>query len=327
MKYILGIDTSNYTTSVALIDQDHNIIEDRRRSIKVKEGMKGIRQSEALFQHIDNLPDLIEGLPGKYGDSIDAVCVSSRPRPVKGSYMPVFKAGMNSARLISDALGSVLIKTSHQEGHIEAGKYIYGGGYRPDLISDDGLAVFHLSGGTTEILFENRIIGGSKDISFGQLLDRMGAYSGYSFPAGRELDEIAVKRLKKEGSYEKIKSQTFDSFKNISKTGLEINLSGLDSQVKRIMKDINDPGEKESIISSVFYLISLCLETLTTELKKQYNVENVLYVGGVSSSTFIRDHITKSMEKGEPKVLFGAPELSVDNAVGVAIVGGKEIWQ
>ena len=57
---ILGIDTSNYKTSVALIQRDGTVIHDLRRLLRVKQGEKGLRQSAALFQHIENLPSMIE---------------------------------------------------------------------------------------------------------------------------------------------------------------------------------------------------------------------------------------------------------------------------
>ncbi len=327
MKYVLGIDTSNYTTSVSIIDRDFKIIEDQRTAIRVREGMKGIRQSEALFQHLENLPDMLEGVLLKYASELEGVCVSSRPRPVTGSYMPVFKAGVNAGKLISDSLNIPLIMTSHQEGHIEAGKYPENGEFEPDSISNDVLAVFHLSGGTTEILLGNEIIGGSKDISFGQVVDRMGVAAGFAFPAGAELDQIALAELEKAGSYDKIKEMALKEFKYISKDGLMVNLSGLDSQIKRLAENKTDMDEKKgAMIAAVFYLISHCLKTLTMDLKKQYNVSKVLFVGGVSSSSFIKNYLTGEKELNDIKIHFGRPGLSVDNAVGVAIIGGRELW-
>lgn len=323
-KYILGIDTSNYTTSVAIIDNQFKIIADKRKAITVNKGMKGIRQSEALFQHLENLPDLLDNLLSEYGSKLSAICVSDRPRPVEGSYMPVFKAGINFGRVISDSLNIPLFYTSHQESHVEAGKY-----QTPLFNEDNGkvTGIFHLSGGTTEILLDNKIVGGSKDISMGQLIDRMGVKSGVSFPAGKELDKLALAGLKEYGSYENIKKHVNKTFKPISKNGLKINLSGLDSQLDRIIESDSYNTDISELSAQVFYLISQCLQALTKDLKKQYNILSVLFVGGVSSSKFIRNYLLEESNNDQVNIHFGKPELSTDNAVGTAIKGGRIIWR
>ena len=51
----LGIDTSNYTTSIAAVGGETINI---RRVLEVEKGKRGLRQSEALFCHIKALPEL-----------------------------------------------------------------------------------------------------------------------------------------------------------------------------------------------------------------------------------------------------------------------------
>ena len=62
MNLVLGIDTSAYTTSLALISQTGELIEDVRQVLEVEEGKRGLRQSEALFLHIKNIPSLFAEL-------------------------------------------------------------------------------------------------------------------------------------------------------------------------------------------------------------------------------------------------------------------------
>lgn len=81
MGYILGIDTSNYKTSIAVIDHKKHIICDLRRFLTVKQGERGLRQSDALFQHIQNLPELMEEMRRMFDGRIDAVACSFRPPP------------------------------------------------------------------------------------------------------------------------------------------------------------------------------------------------------------------------------------------------------
>ena len=193
-RFILGIDTSNYKTSIAVTDKQLNIICDLRRFLRVKQGERGLRQSDALFQHIKNLPELIEEMGISGGCRFEAIAYSSKPRPAEGSYMPVFLAGESFARSLASVMGIPALAFSHQEGHIEAIKSFSG------LRSRKQILACHFSGGTSELLkaadnsrgYDIEIIGGSRDIAFGQVIDRAGVLMGMSFPSGEEMDKAAM---------------------------------------------------------------------------------------------------------------------------------------
>ena len=189
----LGIDTSAYTTSVAVVDHNGACLSDARRLLAVKSGERGLRQSEAFFQHVNQLPELLaQALTDAGRPTLTGIAVSTAPRDVEGSYMPVFQAGVRLAESLSIALGIPLYRTTHQDGHLMAGCQSH-----PELLSRPFLAV-HLSGGTTEILvcrfvgtgFEAELVGGSKDLSFGQLIDRVGVRLGLPFPAGKAMEAL-----------------------------------------------------------------------------------------------------------------------------------------
>ena len=228
-KYILGIDTSNYKTSVAVTDDKNNIICDQRVFLKVKQGEKGLRQSDALFQHIRNMPYLINEAMKAIAGHLAAVSFSDRPRPVEGSYMPVFLAGESFGKTIAASLDIPYISFSHQEGHIEAVKAFSA------HKDKDRLLACHFSGGTCEVLsirekngrYEIKIVGGSKDISFGQVIDRAGVKLGMSFPAGEEMDITAV-----EASY------ATDLLTPVKVREGKINLSGIDTQFQRLADNL-----------------------------------------------------------------------------------------
>ena len=189
MKAALGIDTSCYTTSVALAVEDGALLS-RRRLLDVEQGARGLRQSEALFQHVQRLPALLEDMLSKAGEAqIACVCASARPRDAEGSYMPVFTAGTGFARAIAASLRVPFYETSHQQGHVRAA--MEGAGALPE----EFLAL-HLSGGTTEALrvrpgLKVELLGGSNDLHAGQLVDRVGVRMGLSFPAGPALEKLA----------------------------------------------------------------------------------------------------------------------------------------
>jgi len=303
-RNILGIDTSNYKTSVAITDRNGNIICDFRELLQIKKGDKGLRQSDALFQHIKILPDLIEKAMSclKFNE-IAAVSVSTKPRPLLDSYMPVFKAGESIGRSIAASLGVDLFEFSHQEGHIEAVKYY------SRLKNEPNLLCFHLSGGTCELLkIENskiKIIGGSKDISFGQLLDRVGVGLGLNFPAGEELDKIAVT-----GQKSKI-------IKKIELQGLYFNLSGVETKSLRNL-------EMDGLVPEIFEKISDLLIRLSIKAMEETSLHNIVFTGGVAESLFIRNEIIRNVQGN---IVFGVRNLSSDNAVGISLLGGKSLWQ
>jgi len=295
MSY-LAFDTSNYTTSVACITDNGFISE--RKLLEVKQGDKGLRQSDALFQHVKQLPSLMKQLncPG----DISAVGVSTRPRSVEGSYMPVFLAGISFAQTAASVLGVPLYEFSHQDGHIMAGIC---SSNAEELLDEEFISV-HLSGGTTEILktafngkaFSCEIVGGTKDISAGQLIDRTGVMLGMKFPCGKELDNLSKKAV----SGIKLPVSCSDGY---------FNLSGLENKVKA------SSAAPEEIAKGVFESIALVLRKSITFCCEKYKISNVLMVGGVASNTHIRCALA---EEKNITVYFATPEMSTDNACGIA---------
>lgn len=313
----LGIDTSNYKTSVAVTAADGEILFNYQSFLNVKSGERGLRQSEALFQHVQKLPEALEnafetkGVRGRIG----AVSVSARPRPVTGSYMPVFTAGQGAARSIAASIGVPLYEFSHQEGHIEAVKHYSA------MADEKRLICFHFSGGTTEALLYDEdissieIIGGSLDLAYGQVLDRIGVAMGYNFPCGHEMDMLALSV-----DHEKIDKDLLTRVK--VKDGY-VNLSGIETQCQRILE--KQERSHENLSASLMYELSRSVADMTIFLSEKYHIKSFLYAGGVSCSNFMRNYLDKNMP-AYIRTVFGAPELSSDNAVGISLLGGKKLW-
>lgn len=298
MAKILGIDTSNYTTSVAVVENGR-ILYDARKLLSVEQGQRGLRQSDALFQHVKNLPDLLNS---PFAKGIDAVCVSTKPRPVEGSYMPVFKAGESIASSIAHTSGIPIYKTSHQEGHLEAA-------CRSINFNYSEFIAIHMSGGTTEILKINKeddysieIIGGTRDISIGQFIDRIGVAMGMSFPAGKYIDELAVDSC---DTNLRIPSKV---------DGFYFNFSG---QETLGLKYIKEGYNQEEIARAVMICISKTLEKVFNNLLK-INDLPILLVGGVASSRYLKSYFE---EKYRGTVFFSDDKFASDNAVGCAFIG------
>ena len=184
----LGFDTSNYATSLAVFDTDaKEVVCAKKKFLPVKEGQRGLRQSEALFHHTAALPGLLQELAGETPLArVAAIGVSEKPRPAEGSYMPCFLAGVNAASAAACVHGVPLVRTTHQQGHVAAALYASG---RWQLFGTSAL-VFHISGGTTDLLLCNGVtvqqtLGTSLDLYAGQAVDRVSGRRTSLPPGGR----------------------------------------------------------------------------------------------------------------------------------------------
>ena len=304
---VLGLDTSNYTTSVAVTyAQTGEILADERILLTVKQGEKGLRQSDALFQHWNNLPALLERVLPAYGKELSVIVASDRPRPQEGSYMPVFTAGVNAARMLAAQTGTELLFCSHQEGHIWAAAH----GSAVDPRDGEALLCAHLSGGTLELVIKNAdgsyaVCGGTKDISYGQLLDRMGVDLGYPFPAGKSVDDLACSH-----AAEGLKNP----FSRVFCDKTYLNLSGLETQLKSAI--FRNELSKEETAYFVMERIAESFCTVADAACREAGASRVLVTGGVACSQYLRSYCK------DKNYVFGERRLCSDNAVGVSLYGG-----
>ena len=304
----VGFDTSNYTTSVALCDREGRVLANLKAPLPVKAGERGLRQSDALFAHTKNLPDLTDRL-GELLRELDlcpvAVGVSSRPRDAEGSYMPCFLAGVAAAHSFAAARGLPLYEFSHQNGHVMAALY---SADRLSLLSGDPFLAFHVSGGTTEALwvepreegFSVTLVGETADINGGQAIDRVGVAMGLSFPCGRELERLAA-------SYTgKIPSRP------VCVRDGRCSLSGVENIAMRLWKDTND---KSLVAAFVFDFIARTLIAMGEQVMDRYGRVPVIFAGGVMSNRFMREDLCAHFE-----AYFSEPEFSADNGAGISLL-------
>jgi N6-L-threonylcarbamoyladenine synthase len=300
----LGFDTSNYTTSIAFYNGTDGL--NVSRLLPVKAGELGLRQSDAVFSHTKSLPELSGRLISDIqADRIEAVGVSTRPRAVEGSYMPCFMVGYSHAKLMADLLGVPLIEVSHQQGHIAASAW---SANRLDLLDEPHLA-WHLSGGTTELLLvepdDRNVrctkIGGTTDISAGQLIDRTGQLLGLPFPAGKHLDLLSQTAVGRE------------VFK-VKCPGMEFSLSGVQNKVQQFHVKNENPEETAAY---ALRCVATAVSQATANACRAYPGLPVIFSGGVASNSLLRS----SLEQFDP--VFAQPEFSTDNAMGVAVLAHR----
>lgn len=303
MNSYLGIDTSNYTTSVALFYEDGSL-KHVKKLLSVKPGNLGLRQNEAVFQHVNMLPEIIENLIKNENLSVKSIGVSSRPSDQENSYMPCFMVGVSMAKVLSSFLKVPCYEFSHQQGHILAAIY---SAKRFDLLQKEFLA-FHVSGGTLQAvlvtpdvnkIIKTKIVGETLDLTAGQLIDRVGISLGFEFPAGPKLEKLAI------NCNEKI------NVKSCVK-GTNCCLSG----VQNICKKMQINGEDKNKIAKVcIEYVYDTLDKMCENLILKYKNIPIVFSGGVMSNSIIKQKLCLKYE-----AIFATPEFSSDNAAGIAIL-------
>ena len=303
---VIGFDTSNYTTSVAWYDGTDGL--NVSELLPVKAGELGLRQSDAVFAHIKSLPELSGRLFSHIQDTkICAVGVSTRPRAVEGSYMPCFMVGLSHAKLLSDTLGVPLVTVSHQQGHVAAAAWSSG---HLELLDQPHLG-WHLSGGTTELLLiepEGKNvrctkIGGTTDISAGQLIDRTGQLLGLPFPSGRHLDQLSSQ------------AQSREVFR-VKCPELGFSLSGVQNKVQQFHEKHQVPAETAAY---ALRCVTNAVYQATQNALRLYPGLPVIFSGGVASNAMLRSVMAPT------GAIFAEPRFSTDNAMGVAILAHRAV--
>jgi len=315
---VLGVDTSNYTTSVCAVDAiDGRMVAEARRLLRVPSGERGLRQSDAAFQHVRHFPEVMAELLDRMAaqgvrPAWHRVAVSVRPRPWASSYMPVFQTGLAVAASLAQSLGVPLTRTSHQEGHLAAAEY-----FTP--LHGAPFVAVHMSGGTCDVVLARRTpfgyaisrLGEGLDLHPGQFVDRVGVALGLPFPAGPHLEQLARQCGTSPGSL-LLKSPVRGasmSFSGPLTAALRAAETGAPAhEVARAVEDCI----ARSVAKAVEYAV-----------RRSQTARHVLIAGGVASNQYIQGTIRSRLARRVPgiRVAFAPPEFARDNALGVATIG------
>ena len=222
--------------------------------------------------------------------------------------MPVFRAGESQARAAAALLRAPFYPVSHQEGHIRAALVDSG------IDDSQPFLALHLSGGTTELLLDRdgelTLLGGSLDLHAGQLVDRTGVRMGLGFPAGPALERLAMQG-------------TAQGRIGVSIKGMSCNLAGAENKTARWLEQ----GEftREDIACEVFDFLSRTILRMIETACGETGCRQALLAGGVASSGLLKEMMLRRAKKRALpcRLRFARPELSGDNAVGVALLGAR----
>ena len=303
----VGFDTSNYTTSVAVCNDSGEIVANLKIPLPVKQGQRGLRQSDAVFEHVRNMPRLMQMLSESLeGYEPVAVGVSVKPRDAEDSYMPCFLSGKSAAYAFAAARGLEVCELSHQNGHIIAA--VYSAGKQELLKGENPFLAFHVSGGTTEVLlvtpqplgFSVELVGSTADINAGQAIDRVGVAMELKFPCGAELEALAA-------HYEgKISQRTVCVRDGVC------SLSGVENLALKLYEE---SGDKSAVAAFVFDFLGRTLEKMRDDILAKYGKMPVIFAGGVMSNKLMRERLSQGCE-----AYFSEPQFSADNAAGIALL-------
>ena len=301
MSGYLGLDTSNYTTSAAYCAADGSVTQNKKL-LPVKSGEMGLRQSDAVFHHTRQLPEVLDGLREVLASGVRAVAASDRPQQKDGSYMPCFLVGAGAAQQLGTVLGVSVRYFTHQQGHVMAA--LVGAECIP--LMERPFLAFHVSGGTTDALLVEpdkqsviscRVVGHSLDLKAGQLIDRVGGMLGLDFPAGPALERLA---LEAQGPY-RVRA---------SLQGCDCHLSGVENQCRDRIARGEPPCE---VARFCLDSVAAALDGMTRNLLTQYGDMPLVYAGGVMSNSLLRAQFSQTYSGH-----FAPPAYSADNAVGIA---------
>ena len=308
-EYIVGVDTSNYTTSLAVATPKGEVVANLKAPLPVKTGECGLRQSDALFAHTKNLPQLAKSLHNVLaGGQVVAIGVSEKPRNQEGSYMPCFLAGISAAECAGGMLDVPVFRFSHQCGHLRAALYSAG---QNDL-RQRTFGAFHVSGGTTEMLrvspgergFTAGVVGGSRDLHAGQAIDRIGVMLGLSFPCGAALEALAEENTT---PFSPRGTHTEDGY---------IHLSGLENLAQKLWQDT---GCAACVADFTLDYLARAMLAMARFYRRTYGDEPLVFAGGVMADRRIQNRLRAEL----PETFFAAPALSTDNAAGTALLAAE----
>jgi N6-L-threonylcarbamoyladenine synthase len=273
--------------------------------LEVPNGGRGLRQSEMVFQHIRNYEQLFSAI--MTDASIRAIGYSAKPCPREDSYMPVFCVGQSFALSAASLLGVPAYALTHQHGHI------YSGFFGND-ITDGQLIALHVSGGTLDILKVEILqgivtsivpIGGTADLTCGQLIDRVGVAAGLKFPSGAEMEKMYVP----------------DGVKlSVHVNGLAANLSGAETQAMRLLAD---GGDAARVCSGAIDCAAETLEKLVRAATEQTGLKRFLFTGGVMCNGIIRQQLQTACADIGAEAIFAQKQYCGDNACGLALAAQK----
>lgn len=310
-RYILAIESSCDETSVAILKNDTELLSNIIASqVESHKRFGGVVPEVASRHHVEVITLCIEDALQKAAieaSDLDAVAVTYGPGLV-GALL----VGMAAAKAFAWAHGLPLIPVNHMAGHLMAAREVKELTYP--------LMALLVSGGHTELVYvqqpgDYKIIGETRDDAVGEAYDKVGRVMGLSYPAGREIDQLAHKG---QDAYHFPRAM-------IKEDNLEFSFSGLKSAFINLHHNAQQKGEDlilEDLCASFQAAVMDILMAKTKKALSSYSVKSLVVAGGVAANQGLRERLSQDIQDVE--VIIPPLRLCGDNAGMIALAAAIE---
>ncbi len=313
---ILGIETSCDETSVATVENGHNVLSNVvSTQERLHQRFGGVVPEIACRAHIETILPVIDKALKDARVSlrdVDAVAVATTP-----GLIGALLIGITTAKALSWSLKVPLIAVNHLHAHILASRLEYGGELHFPTIS------FVISGGHTSLFLshsetDHQALGATLDDAAGEAFDKVAKLLGLGYPGGPEID-----RISQEGNPAAV------SFPRsyLEPGSLDFSFSGLKTAVLYHYKGLQKRGDKidrpeiADIAASFQEAVVDVLVNKTLIALKRHNLNRVILGGGVSCNSRLRKRFSQALADANVKLYCPPPLLCTDNAAMVACLG------
>lgn len=292
--YVLGLEGTAHTFGAGVADGDGNILSNVRDMYRPEQG--GIHPREAANHHAAVLHEVIrESLKtaGIVGSDLDLVAFSQGP-----GLGPCLRSTATAARALSLWFDIPLVGVNHCVAHLEIGKTV--GARDPILL--------YASGANTQVIAKAkgryRVFGETQDIGIGNMLDKFGREMGMPFPAGPEIEKIAL------GSSDYIELP-------YSVKGMDVAFSGILTAALARKEKIPIASVCFSLQETVFAMLTEVTERAMAHTEKK----EVLLGGGVAMNKRLQEMVRVMAEERNAAFFIPPGGLLVDNGAMIAFCG------
>lgn len=310
-RYILAIESSCDETSVAVLRNESDLLSNIIASqVESHKRFGGVVPEVASRHHVEVITVCIEEAlkeAGVEASDLDAVAVTYGPGLV-GALL----VGLAAAKAFAWANHLPLIPVNHMAGHLMAARQVQELTYP--------LLALLVSGGHTELVYVEKpgkyeIVGETRDDAVGEAYDKVGRVMGLTYPAGREIDELAHKG---EDVYHFPRAM-------IKEDNLEFSFSGLKSAFINLHHNATQKGEflrKEDLCASFQAAVLDILLAKTKKALQTYPVSTLVVAGGVAANKGLRERL--SAELADVELVIPPLRLCGDNAGMIALAAAIE---
>lgn len=306
---ILGIESSCDETGLALYHSENGIIGhivNSQHEIHGRYG--GIVPELASRDHVLKLVPLLDELMNQYKfklKDLDLIAFTNGP-----GLMGPLLTGAAFAKSLAWALNIKHIEVNHLEAHIFSAM-ITEKNLNPPFIS------MLVSGGHTILSIINQkneyeIIGKTVDDSAGEVFDKIARQLGLPYPGGPEISKAS----------EKIKNSTYKFPRPmINSNNYNFSFSGLKTHIIQVINETKLTNQNISNIAFDFEnaIIDVLIHK-TLKASQEFNIKNIVVVGGVSANKKLRSRF-QNEKNNNTSIFFPDIAFSTDNGAMIAYMG------